>query len=395
MSKDDTFKSGSSETVAPRKGFRWAALHMYSPGNEKRTLGLASSLGRPFSLLTHANSMNRRRFLHQSVAWATLGALADRPRLRKSAEGQVMTVRGPIEPEAMGRVLPHEHLMSTFGAAPSPHPDYDEAALMQAVLPRLHELRQLGCQTIADATAAYFGRDPALLRRLSEASDLHILTNTGYYGAADDRYVPDHAHQASADDLAARWREEWEKGIDGTSVRPGFIKIGVDAGALSDVDRTLVRAAARLHRTSGLTIAVHTGNNEAAAKEQLAVLEEEGVAPAAWIWVHAHQVERVEGLVEVAQAGAWVSLDGLGEDTLETHLTLVQELKKHGVLGQVLLSHDGNSYRGEDRPPRPYKALFTRFLPMLREAGYAEREISALIATNPQRAFTVKRRLNA
>ncbi|MGI9175050.1 MAG: phosphotriesterase family protein [Rhodothermales bacterium] len=338
--------------------------------------------------------MDRRRFLGQNAIWAALGALTSKPHPRTSAEGQVMTVSGPIASEMMGTTLPHEHLMSTFGAAPSPRPGYDEAALLQAVLPRLHELKRLGCQTIIDCTAAYFGRDPALLRRLSETSGLHILTNTGYYGAADDRYVPAHAYKASADDLAAQWLDEWENGIDGTSVRPGFIKIGVDAGPLSDVDRKLVRAAARLHRASGLTIAVHTGNNEIAAREQLAVLREEGVAPAAWIWVHAHQAERTENLIAAAQAGAWVSLDGLGEDTLESHLALLQALKNEGVLGQVLLSHDGNSYRAGGRPPRPYKALFTRFLSMLREAGCSDEEIKALIATNPQRAFTVGKRLS-
>ena len=338
--------------------------------------------------------MNRRRFLSQSAAWAAFGLLADTPRGKTSANGQVMTVRGPVAPAAMGVMLPHEHLMSTFGAAPSPRPSYDEAALLEAVLPRLRELKRLGCQTVADATAAYFGRDPALLRRLSEASGLHLLTNTGYYGAADDRYVPSHAYKVSADDLTARWLAEWENGIDGTDVRPGFVKIGVDAGPLSDVDRKLVRAAARLHRATGLTIAVHTGNNETSAREQLALLEEEGVAPTAWIWVHANQVERVEGLVAAARAGAWVSFDGLGEDTLARHVALVQEMKKQGVLGQVLLSHDGNSYRAGGRPPRPYQALFTRFLPMLRKAGYAEEEVRTLVATNPQRAFTVSKRLS-
>ena len=54
------------------------------------------------------------------------------------------------------------------------------------------------------------------------------------------------------------------------------MKIGVDAGPLSEVDAKLVRAAARTHRATGLPIYSHTGDG-VAALAQLAVLEEERV----------------------------------------------------------------------------------------------------------------------
>ena len=80
----------------------------------------------------------------------------------------------------------------------------------------------------------------------------------------------------------------------------------MDAGPLSDVDRKFVRTAARLHLASGLTIALHTGNNAAAVTEQLALLDAEGVAPATWIWVHAHKVARAEDLLPAARVSAWL-----------------------------------------------------------------------------------------
>ena len=52
------------------------------------------------------------------------------------------------------------------------------------------------------------------------------------------------------------------------------------------MDAKLVRAAARAHLATGLTIAVHTGPAEGAF-EQMEILKEEGVDPSAWIWVHA------------------------------------------------------------------------------------------------------------
>ena len=115
-----------------------------------------------------------------------------------------------------------------------------------------------------ECTPAYLGRDPVLLQRLSRAASLQILTNTGYYGAANDKFLPPHAFTESADQLAARWIREARDGIDGTGVRPAFMKIGVDAGPLSAVDEKLVRAAARTHRATGLPIYSHTGNGIAA-----------------------------------------------------------------------------------------------------------------------------------
>src|SRR5207302_7308011 len=98
-------------------------------------------------------------------------------------------------------------------------------------------------------TPAFIGRDPRVLAELSRRTGIHVLTNTGYYGAANDKFVPPHAFAESAEVLAARWIAEWHDGIDGTGVRPGFVKIGVDPAAgepprLSGIDAKLGRAAA-------------------------------------------------------------------------------------------------------------------------------------------------------
>lgn len=108
-----------------------------------------------------------------------------------------------------------------------------------------------------------------LLKRLSEASDIHILSNTGYYGAAQDKHLPPHAFTETAEQLAARWIREHERGIDGTSIKPAFIKIGVDEAPLSAVDSKLVRAAGLAHRQTGLPIASHTGSGAVALEETI------------------------------------------------------------------------------------------------------------------------------
>jgi phosphotriesterase-related protein len=247
----------------------------------------------------------------------------------------------------------------------------------------------MGCQAIADCTAAYFGRHPEILRRFSQQSGLHILTNTGYYAAASDQYVPAHAYNESADQIAGRWTCEWIYSIDGTGVLPGFIKTAVDEGPLSEIDHKLIVAAARTHLQTGLTIQTHTGDNWAAVQEMLTIFEQEEVHPSAWIWTHAHHVQDFERLVSAAQAGAWISLDAINEGRAPHILEQIKALRQRGYLSQVLLSHDGDSYFG-DGESRPYHYLFTDLLPMLKRDGFTDPEIEQLTIRNPSQAFTVQ-----
>ena len=306
----------------------------------------------------------------------------------KSLSNVIMTVSGPIAPETMGLTLPHEHVMSTFGAEPGRYPDYPIDDLLKVVLPYLKKVKELGCQTVLDCTSAYFGRHPELLRRISQESGMQILTNTGYYGAGNDRYVPSHAWEEGPDEIAARWVHEWVDGIDETGVRPGFIKTAVDGGPLSEIDRKLMKAAILAHKQTGLTIQTHTGDNAAAVEAILAMLKVEKVHGSAWVWVHAHQLENADALLEAARSGAWISLDGVNAGNAEHVLKLLEDLRAGGFLKQVLLSHDGNSYRQGNI--RPYDYILTDFSKFLIERGFSPVEIERMMVINPMHAFTVK-----
>ncbi|MBE3040413.1 MAG: phosphotriesterase [Chloroflexi bacterium] len=303
--------------------------------------------------------------------------------------GIIMSVNGAVEPADLGFTLVHEHVMSTFGAEPARYPSYDTDRLLKQVLPYLAKLKELGCQTLVDCTAAYFGRHPELLRRISQESGLHILTNTGYYGAANDRYVPPHAYHETAEQIAGRWTREWSESIDGTGIFPGFIKTAVDGGPLSEIDRKLLIAAAITHRQTGLTIQTHTGDNIEAAHSIMSILLAEGVSPQAWIWVHASNVTDVQPLLLAAGKGAWISLDGVSGERAQHILGLMLILKENSYLSHVLLSHDGDAYSGEGEF-RPFDYLFTGFIPLLKANGFSEVDIHQLTIQNPRRAFTVK-----
>jgi predicted metal-dependent phosphotriesterase family hydrolase len=342
---------------------------------------------------------SRRQFLRQSGV-AAVGAAALAAGLTGCVSGrepkprrQIMTVRGPIPAKELGPTLPHEHVFLDFIGADQVSTDrYDPEVIFEATLPHLQLLKDCGGQSLVECTPAYIGRDAALLKRLAEASDLHILTNTGYYGAGRNKFLPKHAYRENATELAGRWLTEWRDGIEGTDVFPGFIKIGVDGGKLSDLHRTLVRAAARTHMASGLTIAAHTGNG-VAALDELATLKEEGVGGSAFIWVHAQSEREGDFHFRAAELGAWVEFDHVSPKDLARHVVLVQEMKSRGFLRQVLVSHDAGWYEvgkpnGGDF--RPYDTLFKEFLPALQEAGITSDEIQQLLVVNPREAFTIR-----
>ncbi len=312
-----------------------------------------------------------------------------------STESILMTVTGPVPAAEAGVALSHEHVLVDFvGAAEvGPH-RYDADVVFAAVLPHLVQARELGARLLVECTPDFLGRDLRLLRRLGEAAGLRILTNTGLYGAREGLFLPAHVATETAAQLADRWIAEFRDGIGDTGIRPGFLKSGVNAAAeLSAIDAKLVEAAALTHRATGLTIAVHTGAGPGLA--QLGILGRHGVAPEAWIWVHA-QSARDDALLAAAAQGAWLSLDGLRPETVKRHLELVRLLRGHGLLGRVLLSHDAGWYdpaKPDGGRFRDYALLFTRFLPLLREEGLGEAEIDTLVRGNPARAFAIGKRL--
>jgi predicted metal-dependent phosphotriesterase family hydrolase len=266
---------------------------------------------------------------------------------------------------------------------------YDADQAFKAILPHLIGARTHGCATLVECTPAYLGRDVRLLQRLSEASKLTILTNTGYYGAAKDKHLPRHVFTETAGQLAARWTREFEQGIDGSGVRPAFMKIGVDEAPLSEVDGKLVRAAAMTSRATGLPIASHTGSG-AAAMAEIQLIQDGGVPGSAFIWVHAQSERDPSYHTRAAKAGAWVEFDGISQASVARHVELVRHMKEQGLFDRVLVSQDAGWYRvGEPNGGefRGFDTLFTAFVPALAAAGFTKDDVRQLLVDNPRRAL--------
>jgi phosphotriesterase-related protein len=308
-------------------------------------------------------------------------------------DGIIMTVNGPIPSKEMGTTLTHEHILVDFiGADSISEQRWDRGQVIEKALPFLTQVKELGCRTLIECTPEYIGRDPILLKALSDSSGMNIISNTGYYGAGKNNYLPQHAYTETADQLASRWIREWENGIKETQIRPGFIKIGVAGDTLSELHMKLVIAAARTHLKTGLTIASHTGP-AIPAFEQVEILRQEGLAPDAFIWVHAQSEKDLSNHVKAAGMGAWISLDGINESNLDQYVKMIRNLKDNKLLNKVLLSHDAGWYdpaKENGGEFRGFTTLFEKLVPLLKKEGFSEKEIHQLMAINPANAFTIR-----
>lgn len=300
----------------------------------------------------------------------------------------IETVRGPIRKEEFGKALTHEHVLMDFAPALESKADrYDPEEVFNLVLPHLERLRQAGGQSLVESTPASMARDPALLRRLSEATGLHLLTSTGLYR---EPHLPPYAFEESEESIAARWEAEAAEGIDGTAVRPGFIQTAVDGERpLRPIEQKLLRAAALVHRVTGLPIATHCPSGPS-AREVLKLLSSEGITASAWIWSHAEEELDSRYHFEAARQGAWIEFADVGRKPFDQLLQRLHAMLERDLANSVLLSQNAGWYHvGEEAGGSflGYDILYQRFVPMLRRSGMEPEAILQILVGNPAAAF--------
>ncbi len=319
---------------------------------------------------------------------------------QQKSKNIIMTVNGPVPASEMGLTLSHEHVLVDFiGADSTGYHRWDKQEVVQRVLPFLKEIQEHKVTTLIECTPAYLGRDPWLLKDLSDQTGMHLLTNTGYYGAHNNLFIPAHFFQLSAEEVSEIWVEEFENGIEGSSVKPGFIKIAVDGGdSLSNIHLKILTAAALTQQKTGMVIASHTGP-DAPAFEQISLLQSHGIDPSCFIWVHA-QLGSLEGNVKAARLGSWVSLDNLdlnrlpGSDfDVQWYAERIAKLKEAGFLHRILISHDAGWYKPGEMEGgnfRGFTGIFTELIPALKTHGFSGEELEQLLVENPRQAYSLR-----
>ena len=306
---------------------------------------------------------------------------------------RIQTVKGAIEIDALGLILPHEHLFTDLRG---PYvPDYaqgESSAVVEVVGPHLADAAAVGVTALVECSTVGVGRNLSMLQSLAQATSIHIVAPTGVYR---DAYIPASLRETSESELADLWTKELTEGIEGTSIRAGFIKLAMSDDGPTALEIRNLKAAARASQNTGAVIAIHTIGGRI-AKEEMDVLEEAGLDLQRFIWVHAQTEPDVAILKEAARRGAYVELDTVGAPfqsqpiLLETALALIES----GFIDHLLLSHDAGWYnpaRPDGLPDdgyRGYTALAKEFIPELLSRGVSQDQVRQITVHNPARAFS-------
>jgi phosphotriesterase-related protein len=305
---------------------------------------------------------------------------------------RIHTVKGPVAIDSLGLILPHEHLFTDLrGPHVAGYAQGEPSAVVRVVKPYLAEASAAGVTALVECSTVGVGRNLAVLQALADAASVHIVAPTGVYR---DAYIPESLRGMSENQLADLWTKELTEGIEGTSIRAGFIKLAMSDDGPTALEIRNLRAAATASQNTGAVIAIHTIGGTVATKE-MNVLEEAGLDLHRFIWVHAQTEPHVSILKEAAGRGAYIELDTVGApfqsqpELLETALALLEA----GFDDQVLLSHDAGWYnpaRPDGLPEegyRGYTALAKEFIPALSRRGVSEEQVRRITVNNPAMAF--------
>lgn len=217
---------------------------------------------------------------------------------------EVMTVLGPVPTVALGVTLPHEHLFLNLHRL-----TMDDDQLLFDVPLAIQEaghFRSAGGTTLVDVTNRGLGRRPEALRRVAEATGLHIIMGCGWY---KERYYGREVYETSTNTLADEMVRDITQGVGETGIRAGIIgEIGTLAHYIEPSEERVFRAAARAHLCTGLTITTHAVASPVGL-DQLDLLAEEGVDPRRVIIGHCDSHPDESYHEALARRGAYVEFD--------------------------------------------------------------------------------------
>ncbi len=307
-----------------------------------------------------------------------------------NAAAVIRTVRGDIAPQELGVCYPHEHLI---GGPPGERGDANPDFVLDsedAAIQELTAFREAGGRAVVEMSTPDYRRDPAALRRISEAANVHIVAATGHN---KETFSAPFLRDATVEELAGRFAREVSEGMDGTDIRAGVIKAASTLNELSPLAEKLFRAAAQAHHASGAPISTHTEAGTMAA-EQVALLASEGVEAQHVIVGHIDRRLDWDNLIALARSGVYLGFDQISKDKYcpdRLRVAYIRRLVAQGHGQQILLSGDmarrsyWPAYGAGGSPGFTY--ILWRFIPWLLSEGLGEEAIRDLLIRNPARAL--------
>jgi phosphotriesterase-related protein len=312
---------------------------------------------------------------------------------RRNIMSKINTVLGPIDSSALGYTRMHEHLLWRWpGIELDPLVDFDEEDAVKAVTEMLLALKNRGVSTLVDATPINLSRHAEFLVRVAEASGMNIIAATGF---SDRPFLPFYFAQMNVDHLASIMEYEITQGIRGTHAKAGIIKVGTAGGAIAEPEAKILRAAARVSRSTGVPIITHTERGTLGI-EQLDIFKSEGADLSRIVIGHTCSNSNIAYYLDIIERGAYAGFDRIGWTEFqrdEVRLVAIAGLIGAGYADKIVLSQDVLGVMavvpGLPVPKEERKVTYLddEFIPRLLQGGIAPKSIKQILTNNPKRIF--------
>lgn len=355
---------------------------------------------------------------------------------------KITTVLGDIRPEELGYTTFHEHVLGDISLLTREVMQYKGAIpdeLLEFRMENLAGLRQglsmfsddcslvgdidfaaaefrafqkIGGNAVVDPSPIGMRAPAGQLREVAIRTGMHLVTCTGIYyaSARPDEYVG-----KDAAFMYEVFHKEVNEGIEGTAVKPGFLKCAVQTihrdGSMNNSELDALRAQARLSNETGLSVHVHTGypmtDRHLYETVDVALLEC-GMKPDRLLMMHQDQFLRrgnensayianaelarnvnTDYLEKILQRGVNIGFDSWGSfvstlpDDYDRLKALIILLRK-GYGSQIVCGHDcATKAYGKTAGSYGY-TRFPEMLGQLQQFGLGE-EIHKLTVENPAR----------
>lgn len=307
----------------------------------------------------------------------------------------INTVTGSIRKEELGVTLSHEHLCEDSSNACRLYfqKKYDDEKILHVfsrLLPIFDKLYQSGCRSIAETTSPEYGQNIKLMQKLSIASGIKLLASTGMVFS---KYVYEIHKEAYEKELAHRWINDFEKGLDtinGIIIRPANIKLFASKGKLPEVDKKILKAAVIASKATGLPIHCHILETKT-AEEVMDLLEKEHFEFSKFLWAHASREADFEVMDRAITKGMWLGFDNIKEKDYPKYCSLIKDAIQRGYKDRILLSQDYDFYEEVLNMGGKHQCagIFTDFIPYSEKNGLSREAIMNILTENPANFYDI------
>ncbi|XP_061191883.1 phosphotriesterase-related protein-like [Saccostrea echinata] len=342
---------------------------------------------------------------------------------------KVQTVLGPVDPDALGITLTHEHLSLDSLALGLPidpkykyleeapvaldtlwyirqypysnRPNLDLGTENAAVVEEMDFYKKNGGGTIVENTTIGIKRDIKFYQYVARETGVNVVAGTGFYVESSR---PETLKMTS-EEMEEAMKTDLLHGADGGDIKCGIIgEIGC-SWPLGKSERIAIQAAANVQSELGCPVNIHPGRDSKAPFEIIRVYQEAGGDVNKLVMAHLDRtIFDQNKLAEFAAVGSYCEYDLFGiETSMYTHnykvdmpsdaqrIQNIQFLIDQGFEDKIVIAHDIHTkHRLMKFGGHGYSHILINVVPHMLNRGISQATIDKILKENPKKWLTMK-----